>query len=130
MRAVRNARNFAQPLPAAVEQEYCPHCDLRQIPGREDHMPKCPRAVTLIKPQGYQPSPGSLAERMLDFLARNGTTPAGMLSSVHGAEGQHTRQELRRLELRGIVESPEPEMWRLVANNTQGRETDDGIQTR
>ena len=120
----RAARNSAQPLPAAMEQEYCPECDMRQVPGKEDHMPKCARGPVRRKRTGYQPKLGSLAERMLDFLERNGTTASNLLAVVHDAEVFHTRQELRRLERRGIVESPRPEMWRL---KTQRRETKDGI---
>ena len=127
MMAARATRNFAQPLPAAMDQEYCPECDMRQVPGQEEHMPKCARGGVRRKRTGYQPKPGSLAERMLDFLERNGTTAAGMLAVVHDADVYHVGQELRRLRRLGVVESPRPWMWRLVPNNPQGRETDDGI---
>lgn len=113
--AARAVRHIAPPLPAAgQDQEYCPECDLRQVPGKEDHMPKCPRGgVRRIRP-GYRTKPGSLAERMMDFLEKNGTTPSGMLAGFHDAEVKHVLQELRRLERRGLVESPGPEMWRMA----------------
>lgn len=93
------------------QEDYCPECDVRQIPGEEEHLKNCSRKnLPRAAKETLHIDDGLTVSRLLDYLAKNGPTQTGVLNQeVDGS----VSVGLSLLRGQGRVVQPRRGIWML-----------------
>jgi len=88
-------------------QEYCPDCDMRQIPGMEDHMSKC----GLGKPKASGYTKKGCANIIWDYILKHGKGTAADFREALNLKPLEVSNGLRTLRARGVVKNAGYGFW-------------------
>lgn len=95
-------------------EDYCPECDMRQIPGEEEHLAECPRRnQPKMAKDATSVDDGQTVAAIIQYLFNNGPTRTKVLTKeIDGS----VSFALSRLEIQGRIEKPKMGIWMLPAD--------------
>jgi len=90
-----------------TQAEYCPDCDMRQIPGMEDHMPKC----GIGRPKFTKHVKRGCADQIWGYLLKHGKGTAADFRKAFKLKPFEVSNGLRTLRARGVVKNAGVGIW-------------------
>lgn len=90
-----------------TQPEYCPDCDMRQIPGMEDHLSKC----GLGKPKLTYYAKKGCADLIWNYLLKHGKGKAADFRKAFKRSPLEVSNGLRTLRARGVVKNAGLGIW-------------------